>query len=207
MNDDFGDPTETEVDYELGEAKAQQKRLAEQIARRIRELDDLWVKAKPADRLLAVQRLVQTGALDPAIASELETKNERVREKLAKARTERKRLEKTPNDHQLKHTVFLLELDCQRSEQERDELIDQNDLRGPLYWCGETFVRTEPFGPSEAALKDLATRAKVMEERVQMLEKQQRKGARFTKVDQDGREMTLIRMLPALTMTGEGDPI
>jgi len=206
-DDDFSDPTETEVDYELGELRAARKRLAETMSRRIRELVDLCIKAKPADRLLAIQRLVQTGALEKAMADELDDKNERVREAVAKARTERKRLEKTTNDHQLRHTVFLLELDAQRKEQERDELVDKNDLRGPLYFCGETFLRTDAFGPGEVALKDLSMRAKALDERLGMLEKHARKGARFTKQGPDGREQTLIRMLPALTMTGEGEPI
>jgi hypothetical protein len=207
VTDELGDPTETEIDYELGELKAQQQRLTGLITRRMRDLDELWAKAKAADRLLAVQRLVQSGALGKELAGELDAKNERVRDLLQKARTERKRLEKKPDDHKLRHQVFLLELACQRGEQERDELVDKHDLRGPLYFCAETFVRSEPFGPDEAPLKDLAARVRAVEERIAMLEKQVRRGARFTKLDADGRERTLIRLLPALTMTGEGEPI
>lgn len=207
------DPVALQLDLE--EARAAHTKLVATIEQRMRELDELWRTAKPADRLLAVQRLLQTNALSQKIGAELEVRNERVRERMSLARTDRKKLERQMAESEkgetkelldLRHKVFRLELDAQRAEQERDEFIDDNDLRGPLYFCGETFVRTEPFGPHEAPLKDLAPRAKALEEVVRDLERRaERKGARFTTVTPDGREKTLIRMLPALSM--EADPV
>lgn len=197
---------------ELEEARAAHAKLVALIEQRMRQLDDLWRTAKPADRLLAVQRLIQTGALAQKITAELEVRNERVREKMSNARTDRKKLERlvaegapdTKENLDLRHKVFRLELEAQRAEQERDEYIDEQDLRGPLYFCGETFVRTDPFGPNEAPLKDLAPRAKALAEVVADLERRApRKGARFTTTTPDGREKTLIRMLPALSMESE----
>ncbi|MCC7072087.1 MAG: hypothetical protein IT383_12235 [Deltaproteobacteria bacterium] len=201
-----GAPDPTSVALELDEARAALKRASGQMHDRMRQLDELWAKAKPADRLLAVQRLVQSGALEKAVNDEIDVKNELVRELLGHVRHDRKKSENNPGDHDLRHRLFLLELQCQRAEQERDEAIDKSDLRGPLYFCGETFVRSDPFGPGETALKDLATRIQFLQERVTELEKMDRRGARFTAVQPDGRELTLIRMLPALTMSGEGAP-
>lgn len=196
---------------ELEEARAAHTKLTAVMDARMRELDALWRQAKPADRLLAVQRLLQTNALAPDAAAAVEARNERVRELMAKARTERRRLEKLTaegvEDRDLRHKVFLLELDLQRAEQERDEIVDDNDLRGPLYFCGETFVRSTPFGASELPLKDLALRAKMLEERLKDLERHApRRGAKFIKKGPDGREKTLIRMLPALTLEGDAEP-
>lgn len=197
---------------ELEEARAAHAKLVALVEQRMRQLDELWRTAKPADRLLAVQRLIQTGALPPKITAELESRNERVREKMSNARTDRKKLEKlvaegapdTKENLDLRHKVFRLELEAQRAEQERDEFIDEQDLRGPLYFCGETFVRTEPFAPNEAPLKDLAPRVKALGDVVADLERRApRKGARFTTTTPDGREKTLIRMLPALSMESE----
>lgn len=199
-----GAPDPTSIALELDEARAGLKRAGVQMHDRMRQLDELWAKAKPADRLLAVQRMVQSGALQKQLNDEIELKNELVRELLGRVRHDRKKSEANPADHDLRHRVFLLELSCQRAEQERDELIDNNDLRGPLYFCGETFVRSDPFGPGETALKDLATRIQFLQGRVEELEKLDRRGVRFTAVQPDGRELTLIRMLPALTMSGEG---
>ena len=190
---------------ELEEARAAHAKLLVLISKRMRQCDALWRTAKPADRLLAVQRLVQTGALTKEQVAELEPKNERVRELMSAARTERKKLEKLTAegkaDADLKHRVFKLELDAQHAEQERDEIVDERDLRGPLYFIGETFVRTDPFTAEEPPLKDLATRAKALEEKLKELEP--RKGARYTKTLPDGREKTLIRLLPALTAEGD----
>lgn len=200
------------VALELEEARAAHAKLVALIEQRMRQLDELWRTAKPADRLLAVQRLIQTGALAQKVTAELEVRNERVREKMSNARTDRKKLERlvaegapdTKENLDLRHKVFRLELDAQRAEQERDEYIDEQDLRGPLYFCGETFVRTEPFAPHEAPLKDLAPRAKTLGELVVDLERRAaRTGARFTTTLPDGREKTLIRMLPALSMESE----
>ncbi len=201
-----GAPDPTSVALELDEARAALKRASGQMQERMRQLDELWAKAKPADRLLAVQRLVQSGALPKPISDEIDTKNELVRDLLGRVRHDRKKSENNPADHDLRHRVFLLELQCQRAEQERDELVDAHDLRGPLYFCGETFVRSDPFGPGESPLKDLASRIQFLQERAAELEKLDRRGARFTAVQPDGRELTLIRMLPALTMSGEGAP-
>lgn len=199
-----GAPDPSSVALELDEARAALKLAAAQMHERMRQLDELWAKAKPADRLLAVQRLLQSGALLQPIADEIDVKNELVRELLGRVRHDRKKSESAPTDHDLRHRVFMLELQCQRAEQERDELVDKHDLRGPLYFCGETFVRSDPFGPGEAPLKDLAARIQFLQERVTDLEKMDRRGVRFTAVQPDGRELTLIRMLPALTMSGEG---
>lgn len=199
-----GAPDPASVALELDEARAALKRSSGQMHDRMRLLDELWVKARPADRLLAVQRMVQSGALEKDLSDRIETKNELVRELLGRSRHDRKKSESHPNDHDLRHRVFRLELECQRSEKERDELIDDNDLRGPLYFCGETFVRSDPFGPGEVPLKDLATRIQLLQQRIAELEKLDRRGARFTAKQADGRELTLIRMLPALTMSGEG---
>jgi hypothetical protein len=197
---------------ELEEARAAHAKLVALIEQRMRQLDELWRTAKPADRLLAVQRLIQTGALAQTITAELEVRNERVREKMSIARADRKKLERliaegapdTKENLDLRHKVFRLELDAQRAEQERDEYIDEQDLRGPLYFCGETFVRVEPFAPHEAPLKDLAPRAKALGDVLVDLERRAtRKGARFTTTTPDGREKTLIRMLPALSMESE----
>ena len=197
---------------ELEEARAAHAKLVALIEQRMRQLDGLWRTAKPADRLLAVQRLIQTGALAQKITAELEVRNERVREKMSNARTDRKKLERlvaegapdTKEHLDLRHKVFRLELEAQRTEQERDEYIDEQDLRGPLYFCGETFVRTDPFGPNEAPLKDLAPRAKTLADVLADLERRApRMGARFTTTTPDGREKTLIRMLPALSMESE----
>lgn len=199
-----GAPDPTSIALELDEARAGLKHASGQMHDRMRQLDEMWAKAKAADRLLAVQRLVQSGALSKPINDEIELKNELVRELLGHVRHDRKKSDNAPGDHDLRHRVFMLELQCQRAEQERDELIDANDLRGPLYFCGETFVRSDPFGPGESALKDLATRIQFLQGRVDELEKLDRRGVRFTAVQPDGRELTLIRMLPALTMSGEG---
>lgn len=192
---------------ELTEARAGHGALLKQMSMRMRELDDLWRTAKPADRLLAVQRLLQTGALSKKHTADLETKNERVRELMGKARNEKKKLERTSGDgvatHEQQHRVFRMELDAQRAEQERDELVDELNLRGPLYFCGETFVRTDPFGVGELPLKDMAAKAQGLEQKIAELEKLDRKGVRFTKTTADGREQTLIRMLPALTAEGD----
>lgn len=197
---------------ELEEARVAHAKLVALVEQRMRQLDELWRTAKPADRLLAVQRLIQTGALPPKLTAELEARNERVRAKMSSARTDRKKLERliakgapdTKENLDLRHKVFRLELDAQRAEQERDEFIDEHDLRGPLYFCGETFVRPEPFAPSEAPLKDLAPRVKALGDVVADLERRApRKGARFTTTTPDGREKTLIRMLPALSMESE----
>jgi hypothetical protein len=199
-----------DLELELDEARAAHAKLVAQIEVRMRQLDELWRVAKAADRLLAVQRLVQTGALADDVAGALDAKNERVRDLMARVRTERKKTEKNVadgiDDHDQRHKVFLLELDLQRAEQERDELVDEHDLRGPLYVCGETFVRTEPFASGESPLKDMAARAKHYEERVAELEqKAPRRGAKFIKKDAQGREKTLIRMLPALTMEADSE--
>ena len=199
-----GAPDPTSVALELDEARVALKRLSSQMHDRMRQLDELWARARPADRLLAVQRLVQSGALQKELSDQIENKNELVRELLGRSRHDRKKSESNPGDHDLRHRVFRLELECQRAEKERDELIDDHDLRGPLYFCGETFVRSDPFGPNETALKDLATRLQFVQDRVVELEKVDRRGARFTRKEPDGRERTLIRMLPALTMSGEG---
>src|SRR5688500_5344625 len=167
------------VALELEEARAAHAKLVALIEQRMRQLDELWRTAKPADRLLAVQRLIQTGALAQKVTAELEVRNERVREKMSIARTDRKKLERlvaegAPDNKatlDLRHKGFRLELDAQRAEQELDEFIDEQDLRGPLYFCGETFVRTEPFAPHEAPLKDLAPRAKTLGELVADLER------------------------------------
>lgn len=199
-----GTPDPASIALELDEARAALKRASVQMHDRMRQLDELWAKARPADRLLAIQRMLQSGAIAKEIADEIENKNELVRELLGRSRHDRKKSEANPNDHDLKHRVFRLELECQRAEQDRDELVDNNDLRGPLYFCGETFVRSDPFGASEVPLKDLATRIQVLQERIAELEKLDRRGVRFTVKETDGRERTLIRLLPALTMSGEG---
>ncbi|HEY4223146.1 MAG TPA: hypothetical protein VGO62_17430, partial [Myxococcota bacterium] len=192
---------------ELAEARAAHASLLKQIAQRMRQLDELWRTARAADRLLAVQRLLQTGALSQMHATELEEKNERVRELMGRARTDKKRIEQQEKSgapqHDVKHQLFRLELDAQRAEQERDELIDERDLRGPLYFCGETFVRSDPFGAGELPLKDMAAKVQHLEQRIAELVKLERKGVRFTTTTPDGREQTLIRMLPALTQEGE----
>ena len=54
------------------------------------------------------------------------------------------------------------------------------------------------------ALRDLATRIQIVQTRIAELEKLDRRGVRFTATQADGRELTLIRMLPALTLSGEG---
>ena len=195
------------VALELTEARASHAALLTQMSTRMRELDDLWRKAKPADRLLAVQRLLQTGALSKKHTADLESKNERVRELMGKGRTDRKKLERAIVDktatHDQQHRVFRMELDAQRAEQERDELVDEMNLRGPLYFCGETFVRTDPFAAGQLPLKDMAAKAQGLEQKIVELEKLDRKGVRFTKTSSDGREQTLIRMLPALTAEGD----
>lgn len=199
-----GPPDPASIALELDEARAGLKRASGQMRDRMRLLDELWAKARPADRLLAVQRMLQSGAIEKPLADEIENKNELVRELLGRSRHDRKKSEATPNDHDLRHRVFRLELECQRAEKERDELIDDHDLRGPLYFCGETFVRSDPFGAGEVALKDLAARIQILQERIGELEKLDRRGVRFTVKESDGRERTLIRLLPALTMSGEG---
>jgi hypothetical protein len=196
------------IALELEEARAAHEKLVATIEQRMRELDDLWRLAKPADRLLAIQRLIQTGALDPKVTGDLEAMNERVRELMSQARTNRKKLERLvaggSDDHELRHSLMRLELEAQKAEQQRDTFIDEHDLRGPLYFCGETFVRSDPFAADEAPLKELAPRAKAIEELVKDLErKAPRKGVRFTTKTADGREQTLIRMLPALSMESE----
>jgi hypothetical protein len=192
----------------LDEARTAQLRATTQLAQRIRQLDELWLKAKPTDRLLAVQRLVQSGALERQMCGDIEQKNENVRALLARVRMDRKKCEHNPQDFELKHALFKLELDLQGAEKERDQLIDQHDLRGPLYFCGETFVRDGAFGTDELPLKDLAEHAKALEEKIEDLSRRvDRTGVRFTSVDDKGRERTLIRMLPALTMTGEGESV
>lgn len=200
--------------FALEEARAAHAKLLAAIDQRMRDLDDLWRTAKPADRLLAVQRLIQTGALSQKLTGELEVRNERVRERMSVARTDRKKLERLlaqggpeGREHSdLRHGVLRLELEAQRAEHDRDEFMDNEDLRGPLYFCGETFVRVDPFAPDEAPLKELASRAKALEEIVKDLERRApRKGARFMTTTADGREKTLIRMLPALSM--ESDPV
>jgi hypothetical protein len=191
---------------ELDEARAAHVRMLSQLSRRIRQLDEMWSKAKPTDRLLAVQRLVQTGALEKALAAELEAKNERVRALLSRVRVDKKKLEANPNDFDLKHVLFKLELDLQAAEQDRDELIDDKSLRGPLYFCGETFVREAAFGADELPLKDLAERCRALEEKIEELNRRaDRKAVVFTATDENGDERTLIRMLPALTVSGEGE--
>ena len=195
----------------LETARGVHAQLVASIQRRMRELDALWRTAKPADRLLAVQRLIQANALPAKVNRELEAKNERVRETMSLARTERRKLERlvqegseTRETSGLRHSMLRLELDAQHAEQERDEFLDEQDLRGPLYFCGETFVRSEPFSPDESSLKDLAPRAKALEERViDLQERVPRKGARFMTRTDDGSEKTLIRLLPALTMDTE----
>ena len=199
-----GVPDPTSVALELDEARAGLKRASSQMHDRMRQLDELWARARPADRLLAVQRMVQSGALPKGIADTIENQNELVRELLGRSRHDRKKSDASPGDHDLRHRVFRLELECQRAEKERDQLIDDNDLRGPLYFCGETFVRSDPFGPGEVPLKDLATRIQLVQTRIDELEKIDRRGVRFTATQADGRELTLIRMLPALTLSGEG---
>lgn len=199
-----GAPDPSSVALELDEARAALKLSSSQMHDRMRQLDELWAKARPADRLLAVQRMVQSGALPKELSDEIENKNELVRELLGRSRHDRKKSDANPDDHDLRHRVFRLELECQRAEKERDELIDDNDLRGPLYFCGETFVRSDPFGVGEVPLKDLATRIQLVQTRIGDLEKLDRRGVRFTAQQADGRELTLIRMLPALTMSGEG---
>lgn len=199
------DPAEAQL--ELAEARAAHASLLKQIAQRMRQLDELWRAAKSADRLLAVQRLIQTGALSKERAATLETKNERVRTLMGQARTDRKKIEKLQKDGvpvmDLQHALFKVELDAQRAEQERDEVVDEFDLRGPLYFCGETFVRSDPFGAGELPLKDMAAKAQTLEQRINELAKYDRKGVRFTTTTPDGREKTLIRMLPALTQEGD----
>lgn len=200
-----GDPG---LALELDEARTAHKRATTQLAQRIRQLDELWQKAKATDRLLAVQRLVQSGALPRVVAGEIESKNETVRSLLARVRVDRKRADQSPADHELKHALFKLELDLQAAENERDALVDEEDLRGPLYFCGETFVRDAAFGPDELPLKDLAERCKGLEAKIEELARRiDRKGVVFTSVDDSGRERTLIRMLPALTQTGEGESV
>lgn len=188
---------------ELDEARAALSRLIALMGDRMRQLDEQWRSSRPPDRLLAVQRLIQTGALEPETAAMIEARNERVREHLARVRTERK--ETSAGAAEQRHKLFLLELELQRAEQERDELIDEKDMRGALYLCGETFVRSTPFAAHEMPLKDLALHVRRQEERVTELERRApRRGAKFKRLGPDGREQTLIRMLPALTMEGEG---
>ncbi len=195
------------IALELAEARAAHASLAKQVTSRMRELDEQWRQAKPADRLLAVQRLLQTGALSQAHTELLEAKNERVRTLMGRARTDRKKLDQLQREgavtHELQHNLFRLELDAQRAEQDRDEAIDQCDLRGPLYFCGETFVRNAPFAAGQLPLKEMAAKLQGLEQQIGDLEKLDRKGVRFTKTLPDGREATLIRMLPALTQEGE----
>ncbi|HEY4222036.1 MAG TPA: hypothetical protein VGO62_11845, partial [Myxococcota bacterium] len=86
----------------------------------MRQLDELWRTARSADRLLAVQRLIQTGALSKRHAAELEEKNERVRELMGRARTDKKRIEQQDKSgggahHDVKHQLFRVELDAQRA--------------------------------------------------------------------------------------------
>ena len=59
------------VALELEEARAAHAKLVALIEQRMRQLDELWRTAKPADRLLAVQRLIQTGALSQRVTAEL----------------------------------------------------------------------------------------------------------------------------------------
>jgi hypothetical protein len=194
------------VASELDEARAAHAKVLKQVGKRIRALDELWPKAKPADRLLAVQRLLQTPTLDPRLAAELEAKNERVRTVLARTRTEKKKLEAHAGDSSQHHKVLQLQLECQRAENDRDELIDESDLRGQLYFWGETFVRTTPFTPEDPALRDLATRLTHLEETIAGLEKRARTGVKFTQVDANGVERTVIRVLPALTLSEDTEP-
>jgi hypothetical protein len=198
----------------LAEARAAHGRLVATIEQRMRDLRDLWRTAKPTDRLLAVQRLMQTGGLPTDVIADIGAKNDRARKRLSLARTARKRLERLLAEgsievrahSDLKHTVLRLELDAQLAEQERDEYLDAKDLRGTLYFCSETFVHPEPFGADEAPLKDLAPRAKALEGLIQDLERRaSRVGARFTTTTEDGREETLIRMLAPVSL--EGDPV
>jgi predicted nucleic acid-binding Zn-ribbon protein len=154
----------------------------------------------------ATQRLIHSGALARDVADELEGRNETVRALLARVRVERKRAEQ--NIAEARHALWKLELELQAAEKERDQLIDDRDLRGPLYFCGETFVRDRAFEADEQPLKDLAERTRALEERLDELARRaQRAEVRFTAVDAAGRERTLIRMLPALTMTGEGESV
>jgi hypothetical protein len=191
---------------ELDEARARHVRLLTSLSQRIRQLDEKWRAARATDRLLAVQRLVQSGALDKSVAGDLENKNETVRALLSRARVDRKKVEQNPDNFDLKHALFKLELDLQAAENERDELIDEKDLRGPLYFVGETFVREIAFGGEEMPLKDIAAHISALEPKIAELSKRvDRKGVRFTATASDGKERTLIRMLPALTVSGEGE--
>jgi hypothetical protein len=199
-------PSENGAAFALDEARSEHVNLLAQMSARIRALDELWLKANPTDRLLAVQRLVQTGALEKLASAELEARNERVRAYLSRVRADKKKLEQNPSDFDLKHVLFKLELDLQAAEQDRDELIDESGLRGPLYFCGETFLRSEAFGADELPLKSLAEKAKAVEERVgELLRRADRKAVVFTSTDANGDERTLIRLLPALTMSGDGE--
>ncbi len=167
------------------------------------QLNERWRTINATDRLLAVQRLVQTGALPADVAQQLEGKNERVRALLARARVEKKRQEQHPTSD-LKHPVLQLQLELQSAENDRDETIDERDLRGALYFCGETFVRDTAFAADELPLKELAERIKELQDHLNdLLRRADRKGARFTSTADDGVERTLIRMLPALTLSGE----
>ena len=131
---------------ELEEARAAHAKLVALIEQRMRQLDEMWRTAKPADRLLAVQRLIQTGALAQKVTAELEVRNERVREKMSNARTDRKKLERlvadgapdTKENLDLRHKVFRLELEAlprrhgQRGHPQAGGRVSRGSRRQPV---------------------------------------------------------------------------
>lgn len=168
----------------------------QQIAERRMELSTAWRKATTADRLLGIQRLLQDGGLAPDALQKLEALHEKVRAAWAIVRADKKKL-----DAASRHRVLRAEMDLQLAEGERDRFIADARLELELYRAAESFIMARAYSPEYPPLKALMMRKHALE--LEVL-------AGMSAVDDDTRtdhQTQVVRILSALTWSGEGMPI
>jgi hypothetical protein len=178
------------------DARAELTQVSHAIAERRMELADAWRKAPTADRLLAVQRMLQEGGLPQDAVGRIEELHEVVRAAWAIVRADRKR-----TDEESRHRLLRAEMDLQIAENERDRYLSESRLEIELYRAAESFIMTTKYGPDRPPLKALLLKQRALE-----LEVLSGMGA----VDDDTRDdhsTKVVRILSALTWSGEGLPL
>lgn len=103
-----------------------------------RALEDLWSKARPADRLCAVDRLLRDGALEPDVASRLRSVHDAVHDAWLAQRAARCPAARPP----VEGAAAALQLEI--AERARDSLLREEGLFEPLFVVAEGYVRSAP---------------------------------------------------------------
>jgi hypothetical protein len=180
----------------IDDARNELSQVSHAIAERRMELAQAWRKAPTADRLLAVQRMLQEGGLPPEAVAQIEAAHEAVRASWAIVRADRKR-----TDEESRHRLLRAEMDLQIAENERDRFLSESRLELELYRAAESFIMETKYGPDRQPLKALLLKKHALE--LEVL-------SGMSAVDDDTRDdhsTKVVRILSALTWSGEGLPL